>query len=149
MGIDSSKPARRDEDPTIRIVFGKNLGKEEEHAIVLFKDTRRNGRISVFDYDRVNDKSILFEFEKGAVDEKEVCAFVSASVRKHLQVLGLASVYNNFRHADTPLTFCDTTVDAMMEHVQDLVRFMLKASSLYVSKGAGAGSMPQPQGLKN
>lgn len=131
------------EDPSIFIEFKNERSgsdKKEGLAITIYKSMKRNGMITVGDVvcnrfgDTVDEKAILFEFEKGSVDEKDVCQFVSASVRKHLQEYDAVYVSNNFGHATNNVQFCEKTFGDMMEHVQELVRFMIQASSLYVSE---------------
>lgn len=131
------------EDPSVFIVFTNERSgsdKKEGLAMTVYKSMKRNGMITVGDVvyntvgDTVDEKAILFEFEKGSADEKDVCKFVSASVRKHLQKYDAVYVSNNFGHATNNIQFSEKTFGDMMEHVQELVRFMLQASSLYVSE---------------
>ena len=84
--------------------------------------------------DTVDEKAILIEFEKGCADDKDVCKFVSASIRNNLQIYDIAHVSNNFGHASNNVQFTEKTFGDMMEHIQELVKFMFQASSLFVSE---------------
>jgi hypothetical protein len=128
------------ENPTVFIGFKNENSKKEGFIITIFKSMKRNGMITVADVvynkvdDTVDEKAILFEFEKGSADEKDVCKFVLASVQKHLQEYDIAYVSNNFGHASNNVQFSEKTIEDMMAHVQELVKFMIQASSLFVSE---------------
>ena len=128
------------EDPSVFIEFKNENSKKEGFIITIFKSMKRNGMITVADVicnkvgDTVDEKAILFEFEKGSADEKDVCAFVSPSILKHLQTYDAVYVSNNFGHATNNIQFSEKTFGDMLEHIQELVRFMKQSSSLFVSE---------------
>jgi hypothetical protein len=128
------------EDPSIFIQFKNESSNKEGLSITIYKSMKRNGMITVADLVRntigetLEEKAILFEFEKGSVDEKDVCKFVSASIQKHLQEYDAIYLSNNFGHANNNVQFSEKTFGDMMEHVQELVKFMIQASSLFVSE---------------
>jgi hypothetical protein len=128
------------EDPSVFIEFKNESSNKEGFIITIFKSMKRNGMITVADVvcnkvgDTHEEKAILFEFEKGSADEKDVCKFVLASIQKHLQEYDAVYVSNNFGHANNNVQFSEKTLGDMMEHVQELVKFMIQASSLFVSE---------------
>lgn len=92
----------------------------------------RLGMITVFDrYGDKNKEIVMFEFKKD-VNENDVWEYVSESVVRHLKEHGVLRVSNNFRNAYAVNEYSEKMFDDMREHTKALVRFMLKASSLYL-----------------
>jgi len=140
MGASSSKQCTKLANPTIYIYYknDKDTSSYWQTMTSVSKCMNRLGLITAFDLRKGmnNPASIMFEFEKGC-DENDVWDYVKGSVSSNLKKdeYNSVKVSCNYMNADCDRVFSEKTLDDMRDHIKDLVRLMIKTSSLYLNDG--------------